>query len=119
MKNSSKIFALLSVLAILASGCKRCYQCVVRDAADDEISWGYKEICVTKIFNLNVFQSVQFREEEKNKGDHPDGELLIQIVQFPVSKLVFHFQQSPCEALGMGATKGTEYPKSYLEICLS
>ena len=48
MKNSSKIFALLSILATLASGCKRCYQCVVRDAADDEISWGYKEICVTK-----------------------------------------------------------------------
>jgi hypothetical protein len=45
--------------------------------------------------------------DKKNEGDHPDGELLIQVLQFPVSELEFHFQQSPCEALGTGATRDT------------
>ena len=41
-----------------------------------------------KVWNLEI----------RKKGNHQDGELLTHIVQFPVSELKFHFQQS-CEAL--------------------
>ena len=40
MNNSMKIFGLLMICAIFGGSCKRCYQCVVRDSADDDIQWG-------------------------------------------------------------------------------
>ena len=45
------------------------------------------------------------RLKKNNKGDPPDDLLLIQVVLFPVSELEFHFKQSPCQALGTGATR--------------
>ncbi len=48
MFNSMKILTLLMICAILGGSCKRCYQCIVRDSADDDIQWLYKEICVSK-----------------------------------------------------------------------
>lgn len=48
MKYAPKFYLFLFVLVVLGSACKRCYQCVVRDTADDDLQWGYKEICVTK-----------------------------------------------------------------------
>ena len=48
MNNSMKIFGLLMICASFSGSCKRCYQCVVRDSADNDIQWVYKEVCVTK-----------------------------------------------------------------------
>ena len=35
----------------------------------------------------------------------PNGELLIQVVQFPGRELEFHFEQSPCDALSMAVIR--------------
>ena len=64
--------------------------------------WTQRDTCIKKI-SMKVFHRVKFREN--NERDRTDGKLLIQVVQFPVQKLAFHFQESPCEALGTTATR--------------